>query len=169
MDRIKWSGLTKPQVGRYAEYFVKMRFTLHGFDVYTAEVDDKGIDFVIRKESGCYFDIQVKSVRNHGLICLPLCVFKPKENLLAAIVNFIDGKEPELYLIRSTEWKSRTSAMLVHYKRPHEDKERDFDEYQLRMKGHEDLLEEYAFDAVVRDLLSEPLPTHQSGRREPRA
>jgi len=35
-------------VGRYAEYYVKMEFTLHGFDVYSAaEVDDKGIDFVI--------------------------------------------------------------------------------------------------------------------------
>ena len=167
MDRFKWSELTKPQVGRYAEYFVKMRFTLHGFDVYTAEVDDKGIDFVIRKEPGCYFDIQVKSVRDYGLICLPLRVFKPKENLLAAIVNFIDGKPPEPYLIRSTEWESRTGEMPVHYKRPHEDNKKDFDEYQLRMKGHESLLTEYAFDAVVRDLLSQALPT-QSGRRERR-
>jgi hypothetical protein len=152
MDRFKWSELKKPQLGRYAEYFVKMKFTLHGFDVYTAEVDDKGIDFVIRKEPERYFDIQVKSVRDDGLICLPLCVFKPKPNLFAAIVNFVDDERPKTYLIRSTEWESRKSKMLVHYKRPHEDKKEDFDEYQLRMKGHERLLEEYAFEAVVRDL-----------------
>jgi len=100
MDRFKWSELTKPQVGRYAEYFVKMRFTLHGFDVYTAEVDDKGIDFVIRKERDatftCYFDIQVKSVRDYGLICLPFRVFKPKENLLAAIANSLTASHPNL-------------------------------------------------------------------------
>ena len=45
----RWSELSRLQLGRYAEYFVKMEFTLHGFDVYSAEVDDKGIDFVIRK------------------------------------------------------------------------------------------------------------------------
>jgi hypothetical protein len=48
MHTYHWSELTKLQVGRYAEYFVKMVFTLHGFDVYSAEVDDKGIDFVVR-------------------------------------------------------------------------------------------------------------------------
>jgi hypothetical protein len=44
-----------------------MEFTLYGFDVYTAEVDDKGIDFVIRKERRrgtdiefVYYDVQVK-------------------------------------------------------------------------------------------------------------
>ena len=45
-----WGKLNSMQLGRYAEYFVKMEFTRHGFDVYTAEVDDKGIDFVVRKE-----------------------------------------------------------------------------------------------------------------------
>ena len=49
MDKYDWSRLTHLQVGRFAEYFVKMEFTLYGFDVYQAEVDDKGIDFVIRK------------------------------------------------------------------------------------------------------------------------
>ncbi len=39
-----WGKLNHLQLGRYAEYFVKMEFTRHGFDVYSAEVDDKGID-----------------------------------------------------------------------------------------------------------------------------
>lgn len=38
-----------------------MECTLYGFDVYSAEVDDKGIDFVIRKDHEKYYDIQVKS------------------------------------------------------------------------------------------------------------
>jgi hypothetical protein len=48
-----------------------MEFTIYGFDVYTAEVDDKGIDFVIRKEEKKrdrepeyrYYNVQMKSVR----------------------------------------------------------------------------------------------------------
>ncbi len=45
-----WGKLNHLQLGRYAEYFVKMEFTRHGFDVYSAEVDDKGIDLVVRRE-----------------------------------------------------------------------------------------------------------------------
>jgi hypothetical protein len=56
--RWAWSRLTKLQVGKYAEYYVKMEFALLGFDVYTAEVDDKGIDFVIRREPDRYYDVQ---------------------------------------------------------------------------------------------------------------
>ena len=38
-----WSRLNHLQLGRYAEYFIKMEFTALGFDVYSAEVDDKGL------------------------------------------------------------------------------------------------------------------------------
>ena len=71
MERFDWKQLTTLQVGRYAEYFVKMEFTLYGFDVYQAEVDDKGIDFVIRKDNDRYHDIQVKSVPRVELHLLP--------------------------------------------------------------------------------------------------
>jgi len=36
--------LTHLQVARFAEYFVKMEFTVYGFDISQAEVDDKSID-----------------------------------------------------------------------------------------------------------------------------
>jgi hypothetical protein len=54
MDRYEWSRLNTLQVGKYSEYFVKMEFTLYRFDVYQAEVDDKGIDFVIRNRHDSY-------------------------------------------------------------------------------------------------------------------
>ena len=56
------------QVGRYAEYYAKMEFTSYGFDVYTSEVDDHGVDFVAKNLSGEYFEIQVKSVRNDNYV-----------------------------------------------------------------------------------------------------
>lgn len=43
-----WSNLTHLQIGKYGEYFAKMAFNRAGFDVYAAEVDNKGIDFVVR-------------------------------------------------------------------------------------------------------------------------
>jgi hypothetical protein len=48
MHRYDWKNLNPRQIGKYAEYFVKMELAIHGFDIYTSEVDDKGIDFVER-------------------------------------------------------------------------------------------------------------------------
>jgi hypothetical protein len=107
-----WSSLSKHQLGRYAEYLVKMELTLHGLDVYTAEVDDKGIDFVVRKDRNHYYDIQVKSSRNLTYIFYPKSKFEPCENLYAAVALFTDGKPPELFLIPSTVWLE-TNALFV--------------------------------------------------------
>ena len=74
------------QVGRFAEYLVKMELTQYGLDVYSSEVDDRGIDFIIRLSSSRYADIQVKAVRGLSYIFLPKRKFHPRENLLAAIV-----------------------------------------------------------------------------------
>ena len=81
-----------------------MEFTLHGFDVYSAEVDDKGIDFVIRKGEQQYYDVQVKSVRDLTYIFFPKEKFTLRKNLLAAIVLFTDGESPALYLVPSKVW-----------------------------------------------------------------
>jgi len=39
MKKFDWGQLKSLQLGRYAEYFAKMEFTLLGFDVYEPEVD----------------------------------------------------------------------------------------------------------------------------------
>jgi hypothetical protein len=59
MNLYQWSTLNKQQVGAYCEYFVKMEMTMHGFQVYTTEVDDRGIDFVCRHGKGPFIEIQV--------------------------------------------------------------------------------------------------------------
>lgn len=42
-----------------------MEFASYGYDVYTSEVDDHGVDFVARNpRDGQYYEIQVKAVRN---------------------------------------------------------------------------------------------------------
>jgi len=151
-----WSSLSKLRLGRYAEYFVKMEFTRLGFDVYTAEVDDKGIDFVIRSTGNRYFDVQVKSARRSGLITLPRSKFEPRENLLAAIVLFINGQPPELFLIPSMDWKQQRADILVHYVRRHKEKEKAFDEYQIQLgkRSREELRKRYRFADVAERVAS---------------
>jgi hypothetical protein len=118
MKKYSWSELNRLQVGKYAEYFVKMEFTQHGFDVYSSEVDDRGIDFVVRKERKNdmtnYYDVQVKSVRESGYVFFPKDKFNLRGNLLAAVVIFPDGEMPQLYLIPSLAWKTTDALLISH-------------------------------------------------------
>lgn len=59
MPNLIWSKLNRMQLGRYAEYYAKMEFSSYGFDVYTSEVDDHGVDFVAKPpRSHVYFVVQ---------------------------------------------------------------------------------------------------------------
>ncbi len=114
-----WGKLNHLQLGRYAEYFVKMEFTRHGFDVYTAEVDDKGIDFVVRKErkvgNGAtieYRDVQVKSTRKMNYVFIRKDKLVLRENLLVALALFENGELPSLYLIPAQRWQ-QPDALFV--------------------------------------------------------
>jgi hypothetical protein len=113
MEKYDWHRLNHLQVGRYAEYFAKMEFTLFGFDVYTVEVDNRGIDFVIRKGENHYYDVQVKSVRGFNYIFLPKSIFPCRKNMLAVVAVFMSGALPELYLIPATAW-CETNSLFVN-------------------------------------------------------
>lgn len=62
--RYDWKKLNSQQVGSYSEYFTKMELTMYGCEVYTTEVDDRGIDFVTRHQDGAFVSVQVKSIRS---------------------------------------------------------------------------------------------------------
>jgi hypothetical protein len=109
----KWSKLSHLQLGKYGEYFAKMEFTKAGFDVYTSEVDDKGIDFIIRKDDNEHYDIQVKSARNNNYVFMRKEVFNPRKNLLLALLLFEDGSAPTLCLVPSIDWKNKKHPVLV--------------------------------------------------------
>ncbi len=66
MANTKWKELNRMQLGRYAEYYAKMEFASYGLDVYTSEVDDHGIDFIVKDKKGIFNEIKVKSLRNKG-------------------------------------------------------------------------------------------------------
>jgi hypothetical protein len=119
-DNYHWSSLNHLQMGRYAEYHVAMEFTRHpAVSVFTAEVDDRGIDMVIRiapdghPEAARYYDVQVKSIRRAGYVFFPKKVFMPRDNLLAAVVVFVDGRLPDLFLIPSRAWTDTANAGVL--------------------------------------------------------
>jgi len=105
-DRHNWSRLNRLQLGKYAEYLVKMEFVLCGCDVFSSEVDDHGIDFVIRTRQSNHYDLQVKSFRLEAgrgtpYVFLQKSKFVIDTSLLLVLVQFVGGKPPTLWLIRS--------------------------------------------------------------------
>jgi len=148
-SKYDWSRLNHLQLGRYAEYFTKMEFTLMGFDVYTTEVDDRGIDFVIRKDEDVYYDVQVKSVSKSKYIFFPKKKFKLRKNLLAAVVIFENNQSPQFYLIPSTAWLNPNSLLRSReYKDKKSQREWGLNLSQKTMS----LLSQYEFGNMVSSL-----------------
>ena len=112
MKKYEWSHLNRLQLGKYAEYFVKMEFTRLGVDIYGAEVDDRGIDFVARTQDGRHYDVQVKSVHKSEYIFMCKSNFVLRDNLLLAVVMFSEAEEPRLFLIPSTAWLTPNKCLV---------------------------------------------------------
>jgi hypothetical protein len=126
-----------------------MEFTLHGFDVYTSEVDDNGIDFIV-KMNNQYFDIQVKSARNNNYIFFMKDKFVLRRNLFAAIVLFEELHEPQILLIPSLDWQKPNSLLVS---RDYEGKKSKPEWGFIITKRNRELLLHYQFDKVVERLL----------------
>lgn len=112
MQRHIWSRLNNLQVGKYTEYFVKMELTMYEFEVYTAEVDDRGIDFVARRDGGPFIEVQVKSLRDSGYVFLQKTKFGLRDSLYLAFGLLLEGKAPDLYLIPSRVWDNPTGVFV---------------------------------------------------------
>jgi len=151
MGRYEWNRLTKQQVGTYTEYFVKMELTMFGFQVYSTEVDEQGIDFVARYRTGPFLEIQVKSLRALGYVFMPKHVFSPHENLHLALGLLFEGSAPQLYLIPSVVWRTPDATFV----------ERDYENLQSKPEWGLNIsaknlpaLEHYRFDAAVEKLMA---------------
>lgn len=150
-ENIPWEKLNHLQVGRSAEYLVRMSFAVYGFEVYSPEVDDHGIDLIVRRSSGPFLEVQVKSVRGFEYVFFPKSNFQKKENLIGAVVLFPksqDSKqsEPRLFLIPSMEWEKKNALLC----------ERNYEglkskpEYGMNIsEKNMGLLEEYEFKSMV--------------------
>ncbi len=111
--RYNWKNLNRQQVGAFSEYFVKMEMTMYGFQVYSTEVDDRGIDFVARYKNGPFISIQVKSIREKGYVFMQKEKFELSHDLHLALAILREGAEPRLFLIPSEEWKKPNELLVV--------------------------------------------------------
>lgn len=114
MPNLQWSRLSPLQLGRYAEYYAKMEFASYGYDVYTSEVDDHGVDFVVKSPLGRFLEIQVKSYRGTGYVFMKKDRFRISEGSILCLLQFIDGELPHFYVIPSTTWLEPNSLFVSH-------------------------------------------------------
>ena len=150
MPNTNWSKLNNLQLGKYAEYYAKMEFASYGFEAYTSEVDDHGIDFVAKTKTGRFIEIQVKSARQTNYVFMQ----KSKWNInnpdtYLALLLFEDGKLPETYLIPAAAWKTPNVLLC----------DKDYDglkskpEYGLNLsKKNMPLLKKYNLGEVIKSL-----------------
>lgn len=124
MPYMKWSKLSPLQLGRYAEYYAKMEFTSYGFDVYTSEVDDHGVDFIAKDKQGSYFEVQVKSVRNNNYQFLRKDHTVISDKFLVCYIRFEDDHLPYVYVFPTTVWNEPNSLFV----------DKDYDKPGLKSK-----------------------------------
>lgn len=155
-EDVEWKNLNPLQIGRFAEYFVKMFFSSNGFEVYAPEVDDHGIDFIVRSpKTEKFYEIQVKSVFKAKYIFFPKSKFELRHGLVAAIVLFpteTKKQEPKLYLIPSTEWNN-PNKLLVD--RPYDKGQKSPAEWGINIssKQKEILEKQYKAKSVIGNLV----------------
>jgi len=107
MPFMKWSNLNHLQLGKYAEYYAKMEFASYGFDVYTSEVDDHGIDFVAKIKNGEFLEIQVKAIRKSNYVFMRKDKWNINdENTYLILLLFEDNILPKVFMIPSKAWKN---------------------------------------------------------------
>ena len=147
MPNMNWSQLTSMQLGRYAEYYAKMEFASYGFEVYTSEVDDHGVDFVAKlPNSNRFLEVQVKSVRDFGYTFITESKMPQlSEDRLVCYLHFEDNKLPDVFVIPATVW-ANPNAVFVHrkYDKPGQ---KSKPEYGISIsRKHYDLLKPFVAD-----------------------
>ena len=118
MYNLNWSRpeLTRQKLGTFGEYYAKMALTSYGMSIYTAEVDDHGIDFVAETPSQ-FLKFQVKTIRKGTNY-----VFMKKKDfdisddtLYLLLILLIDGEHPLVYIIPATVWNNDGESAFVYH------------------------------------------------------
>lgn len=103
---IMWSSLSGLQLGRYGEYYAKMLFTAYGYEVYSSEVDDHGVDFIVKNKSGKIFEVQVKTICRTGYMFIKKNKIVIDDQHLVALIRLKDNEEPEMFVFPASVWKN---------------------------------------------------------------
>ena len=151
MPNTNWSKLNHLQLGRYAEYYAKMEFASYGYEVYTSEVDDHGVDFVAKLPGeNRYYEVQVKSVRDYGYIYMAKSKMPElSEDRLVCYLHFIDGQLPDVFVIPATAWENPNAVLVDRkYDKPGQKSEPEWG-INISKKNY-NLLDEYKADCWLK-------------------
>lgn len=152
MPNTNWSILNHLQLGRYAEYYAKMEIASYGFEVYTSEVDDHGVDFVAKLPGeNRYYEVQVKSVRDYGYIYMAKSKMPElSEDRLVCYLHFIDGQLPDVFVIPATAWENPNAVLVDRkYDKPGQKSEPEWG-INISKKNY-NLLDEYKADCWLKE------------------
>lgn len=149
MTNLDWTKLNNIQLGKYAEYYAKMEFASYGLDVYTSEVDDHGIDFVVKDRNKRFCEVQVKSLRNKGYVFVRKSNFDVNDkNLYLMLLLFHNGKLPDVFLIPAEVWKKPNEVFVDrNYDKPGQ---KSAPEYGINISNkNSEILDIFRFEEVI--------------------
>ncbi len=152
MDWKSLSNMSKQKFGTYGEYYAKMEFASYGLEVFTAEVDDHGIDFVIKGDSG-FYEIQVKSIQSStGYAFMQKSHFDVNDkNLYLCLLIFDQNHFPTMYLIPASDWKNENELLRNReYDKPGQ---KSKPEWGVNISNKNmPLLEKYELDTIIKKM-----------------
>ncbi|NRA39111.1 MAG: hypothetical protein HRU15_13285 [Planctomycetes bacterium] len=114
MLKTSYSHLNTIQKGYFGEAYAKMAFTLEGFEVYSTEYDDRGIDFVVRNTSGKFFSIQAKSFGDNVNPFIYADKFQCSDDFIFCAVHLSEGQQASVYVACGNEWEDEDLTCLHH-------------------------------------------------------
>lgn len=153
MPNKEWNKLNNLQLGRYAEYFAKMEFASYGLDVYTSEVDDHGVDFVVKDKNGRFCEIQVKAKTEKGYVFMQKSKFDlDNKNLYLALLIFETSKLPDIFIIPAEAWKVPNEVFVDRkYDKPGQKSKPEYG-INISQKNY-DILEIFKIEEAIKDFL----------------
>ena len=156
MPNMNWAALSREsrqKLGAYGEYFAKMELASYGLDVYTSEVDDRGIDFVCLSGRRL-LKIQVKSIQKKtGFAVIKRRYFDVTDgDLYLLLLVFEQDRLPDPYLIPASAWRQENRLLKYYpYDKPGQASE---PEYGVNLSAkNAPLLEEYRLERMLPGLL----------------
>lgn len=152
MANTKWSILNRIQLEEYAEYYAKMEFASYGLDVYASEVDDHGVDFIVKDKKKVFNEIQVKSLRDKGYTFMQQEKFDlSSKNLYLVLLIFEEDKLPNIYLVPTSAWNNQNNMFVI---RNYDQGQKSKPEYGVNItNSNKQILENYRFDIMVKELM----------------
>ena len=144
MPSKEWSKLNNLQVGRYGEIYAMMEFLSYGMDVYPSEVDDHGVDMLVKSTSGRYHEIQIKTVNKSKYVIVDnKSVDDTSRSYYVCLLILEEGNMPEIFLIPRTAWGDTSTKLFVN---------REY-EYGINISNKNMvLLRTYSFDKMIKEL-----------------